>query len=82
MINPLSGTLLYNFKRVCALPIAFKTDSLFTLDLMFEAVPISSVNILFTNGICPFGGMTNDIIDVPFPLASVNPLMSYSNHVS
>ena len=44
---------------------------------MFDAVPISSVSILFTKFTCPFGGMTREIIDVPFPRASVKPLINY-----
>ena len=76
MINPLSGTRLYNFNLVCAEPMAFNTDNRFTRDLMFEAVPISSVNILFTKFTCPFGGMTREIIEVPFPRASVKPLIN------
>ena len=77
MINPLSGTRLYSFNLVCAEPIAFSTDNLFTRDLMFDAVPISSVSILFTKFTWPFGGMTREIIEVPFPRASVKPLINY-----
>ena len=75
--SPFGGTLLYSFKRCCAEPIASSTDCRLTRDLMFVAVPISSINIFCTRFTCPFGGITSEIIDVPFPRASSSFLMSY-----
>lgn len=46
--------------------MAPSTESLFTRDLMLEAVPNSSANILETRDIWSLGGMISDIIDVPF----------------
>lgn len=45
-------TLLYNLRRCCADVMAPSTDSLFTRDLMLEAVPYSSPNIFCTRAIC------------------------------
>lgn len=46
--------------------IAPRTDSLLTRDLIFDAVPNSSANILETLEIWSLGGMMRDIIEVPF----------------
>ena len=45
--------------------IAPSTDRRFTLDLMFDAVPNSSANILATLEIWSFGGMISEIMLVP-----------------
>lgn len=45
--------------------MAPRTDRRFTRDLMLEAVPNSSANILATRGIWSFGGMMSEIILVP-----------------
>jgi hypothetical protein len=45
--------------------MAPRTDWRLTRDLMFVAVPISSVSILLTREIWSFGGMISEIIDVP-----------------
>ena len=46
--------------------MADNTDSLLTLDLMLDAVPNSSANILLTLAIWSFGGMMREIMEVPF----------------
>ena len=66
-----------SFRRCCTDVIAPKTDNLLTLDLMLEAVPYSSANILLTRLIWSPGGIIRDIIDVPFPLAACRDLMSF-----
>ena len=43
--SPFGGTRLYSFSLCCVLVIAASTDSLFTRDLMFDAVPYSCVSI-------------------------------------
>lgn len=43
--------LVYNFSLCCTDVIAPNTDNLFTRDLMFDAVPNSSANILLTRDI-------------------------------
>lgn len=58
--------LVYNLSLCCTDVMADNTDSLLTRDLMLDAVPNSSANILLTLAIWSFGGMINDIIDVPF----------------
>lgn len=45
--------------------IADNTDNRFTRDLMLDAVPYSSANILAIKETCPFGGIISEIIDVP-----------------
>jgi hypothetical protein len=45
MLDDQGHALVYSFNRCCVEVIAPSTDSLFTLDLMFEAVPYSSDNI-------------------------------------
>lgn len=45
--------------------MAPKTDKRLTRDLMFDAVPNSSANILLTREIWSFGGMINEIMLVP-----------------
>jgi len=57
--------------------MAPKTDSRLTRDLMLDAVPYSSDNILFTREIWSPGGMMREIIEVPFPRAASKFLMSF-----
>lgn len=57
--------------------MAESTDCRFTRDLMFDAVPYSSVSILFVSAICERGGMTSEIIDVPLPRARSSDLISF-----
>eukprot|EP00878_Enallax_costatus_P030104 GHUV01032741.1.p1 GENE.GHUV01032741.1~~GHUV01032741.1.p1 ORF type:complete len:126 (+),score=21.66 GHUV01032741.1:537-914(+) len=45
-------TLLYSLSLCCADVMAPNTDSLFTRDLMLDAVPYSSPNIFCTREIC------------------------------
>ena len=54
-----------------------KTDNLLTLDLMLEAVPYSSANILLTRLIWSPGGIMREIMEVPLPRAACNDLMSF-----
>ena len=58
--------LVYNFNRCCTEVIAPSTDNLFTRDLMLDAVPNSSANILLTLDIWSFGGIIREIMLVPF----------------
>ena len=51
LTNPLCGTLAYSFSLCCTDVMAPRTDSLFTRDLMLDAVPYSSANILDTRAI-------------------------------
>jgi len=46
MTRPFLGHLLYSLSRCCVLVIAPNTDRRLTRDLIFEAVPYSSANIL------------------------------------
>ena len=57
---------LYSFNLCCTDDIALWTDCRLTRLLILAAVPISSVNILFTMDNCPFCGIISDIILVPF----------------
>ena len=57
---------LYSFNLCCTDNIALWTDCRLTRLLILAAVPISSVNILFTMDNCPFCGIISDIILVPF----------------
>ena len=47
-----AGTLVYSFNRCCAEVMAARTDSLFTLLLMLDAVPSSSPNIFMARDTC------------------------------
>lgn len=58
--------LVYNLRRCWTDVIAPSTESLLTLDLMLEAVPNSSANILLTREIWSLGGIINEIMLVPF----------------
>ena len=58
--------LAYSFNLCCTDVMAPSTDSLFTRDLILEAVPNSSANILLIREIWSLGGMMSEIIDVPF----------------
>ena len=57
----------YNFRRCCVEVMADKTDRRLTRDLMLDAVPNSSANILAAREIWSFGGMMREIMDVPLP---------------
>lgn len=46
--------------------MAASTESLFTRDLILEAVPNSSANILLILAIWSLGGMMREIMLVPF----------------
>ena len=46
--SPFGGTLLYNFNLCWVDVIAPRTESRFTRDLIFEAVPYSSASIFCT----------------------------------
>lgn len=48
-------TLLYSFSLCCAEVMADSTDSRFTRDLMFDAVPYSSASIFWTRATCVRG---------------------------
>ena len=60
--------LVISFNLLCTDVMASSTDSLFTRDLILEAFPISSANILLIREIWSLGGMISEIIDVPFLL--------------
>src|SRR5271170_1964484 len=64
--SPLGGTRLYNFNLCWVDVMAPKTDSLFTRDLIFDAVPYSSASSFCTRGIWSLGGMMREIMLVPF----------------
>merc|ERR1719210_1705604 len=55
--------------------MAPNTDNLVTRDLIEEAVPYSSANIFVTRLISSLGGMINEIIEVPEPLAAFKVLI-------
>ena len=57
--------------------MAVSTLCRFTRDLMFEAVPYSSLSILAVMEICERGGMMSEIMDVPAPLARCSDAMSF-----
>ena len=97
--NPFNGTREYSLRRCCVpdaqsyrgeshklsivLVIAPRTDSRFTRLLIFEAVPYSSASILATREIWSRGGITKEIIEVPFPRASVSDFTSFFTfHIS
>merc|ERR1719411_315112 len=79
MTSPFGGTLVYSLRRCCTDVIAPSTDSLLTLDLMLEAVPYSSANILDTREMHAWspGGMIREIMEVPLPLAASRDLISF-----
>jgi hypothetical protein len=74
-IKPFGGVRLYNFKRCWVDVMADKTDNLLTRDLMHEAVPYSSVNILLVRFMSCFALRIKVMAEVPLPLAESNILI-------
>lgn len=62
--------MTHSLRRCCVEVMAPSTESRFTRDLMFDAVPYSSASILLTREIWSLGGMTREIMDVPLPRAA------------